>query len=446
MSLTTAFEAPKHWDIGKVMRRGPSSGNSNEGENYFSFKKLVEKAKRGRTSSTHGDAPPPPPPKDGPKRSFSPSFYSASHPSHQPKHSMSTEGSHGSRTGVGNGYPHHLNFTFTQVNLSHAALSPLHSSELGLNFQNTPSLPISPPFEPFRRPSGPPTKLPTPAERAKARIEAEREKEFETCLAIQEEEERQARIKAEKEEQRRQEDEEEARRKMKIEQDIRIAQLLKKQREYEQAKAEERFAQEAEERRKANKEKRLQEYYKSQAWRIEHEKSKEELLQRREEEQKRGEEIKMQERKRLFNTMKAEQSGRLELSGWMSVQTAGTVTWRRRWFTFDEKVLKFFKAQNDPSPVDVISVSDIRDVRNCGGPSEEEPAFIPNSFVIEEIHGCCWSLFTDTEDIMEKLMAALVFCSDVHKTGHPRSSSPTRNSTGAVSLSRIPRLSLGLSS
>ena len=46
----------------------------------------------------------------------------------------------------------------------------------------------------------------------------------------------------------------------------------------------------------------------------------------------------------------------------------------------------------------------------------------------------------------ERLMAALVFCSDVHKTGHPRSLSPTRNSAGAVSVSRIPRLSLGLSS
>lgn len=50
--------------------------------------------------------------------------------------------------------------------------------------------------------------------------------------------------------------------------------------------------------------------------------------------------------------------------------------------------------------MDVILVSDIRDVRDCGGPSEEEPAFIPNSFVIEEVHGCCWSLFTDTPDIM----------------------------------------------
>ena len=59
----------------------------------------------------------------------------------------------------------------------------------------------------------------------------------------------------------------------------------------------------------------------------------------------------MQERKRLFNNMKAEHSGRLEFSGWMSVQTAGTVTWRRRWYTFDEKTLKFFKAQNVRSPL-----------------------------------------------------------------------------------------------
>lgn len=448
MSLTTTFESPRHWDLGKVMRRRPSSGNSSEGDTHFSFKRLVEKARRGRTSPTPGgvDVPPPPPPKDGQKRSFSPSLYSATHPSHQHKFSTSSEGSNASRMGVENGYlgsPHHLNFTFSEVHISPSA--PMQASKLGLNSQNTVSPQVLPPFEPFRRPSGPPTKLPTPAERAKARIEAEREKEFQTCLAIQQEEERQAKIKADKEEQRRQEEEEEARRKAKIEQDIRIAQLLKKQREHEQAKADEKFAQEQEERRKANKEKRLQEHYRSEAWRIEQERSKEETLHQKKEERKREEEAKMQERKRLFNAMKADQPGKLELSGWMSVQTAGTVTWRRRWFAFDEKTLKLFKAQNDPSPVDVIVVSDVRDVRGCGGPSEEEPAFIPNSFVIEEVHGCCWSLFTDTQNSMERVMAALIFCSDVHKTGHSRNSSPTRHSSGALSTSRIPRLSLGLS-
>ncbi|KAF9785110.1 hypothetical protein BJ322DRAFT_1061390 [Thelephora terrestris] len=417
MPLTTTFESSKHWDLGRVMRRRPSSGNSSEGDNHFSFKRLVEKARRGRTSPTYGgdrDAPPPPPPKDGPRRSFSPSFYSASRPSHQAKGSTSTEGSHGSRSNMENGYsksPHHVNFTFSEVHISsNIPMNPMNASRLGINSQKSASPLVSPPFEPFRRPAGPPMKLPTPAERAKARIEAEREKEFETCLAIQEEEERQARIKAEKEEQRRQEEEEEVRRKAKIEQDIRIAQLLKKQREHAQAKVDEQFVQEVEERRKANKEKRLQEHYRSQAWRIEQEVLKEETIHKKEEDKKRGEEVKMQERKRLFNTLKAsaEHSGRLELSGWISVQTAGTVTWRRRWFTFDEKTLKFFKAQNDASPVDLIVVSDIRDVRNCGGPSEEEPTFIPNSFVIEEVHGCCWSLFTDTQDAMVCLQSVLV--------------------------------------
>ena len=247
--------------------------------------------------------------------------------------------------------PHHLNFTFSEVQIPpHSPPIPMHSYKSGHDFQTTVSPPVSPPnskFEPFRRPSGPPTKLPTPAERARARIEAEREKEFEACLAVQEEEERQARIKAEKEELRRQEEEEETRRVAKLEQDIRLAQLLRKQREHEQARADEKFAQEAEERRRANKEKRLQEHYRSEAWRIEQERNKEQSILKREEERKRGEEAKMQERKRLFNTMKAEQSpARLQLSGWMSVQTAGALTWRRRWYTFDEKTLKLFKTRN----------------------------------------------------------------------------------------------------
>ena len=254
--------------------------------------------------------------------------------------------------------PHHLNITFTEVHISsHTSLIPGHGSKFPPDpTKRTNPLPALPPlpsskFEPFRRPSGPPMKIPTPAERSKARIEAEREKEFEACLAIQQEEERQARIKVEKEEQRRQEEEEEVRRKAKIEQDIRIAQLLKKQREFEQAKADEKFAQQVEERRKANKEKRLQEYYKSQAWRIEQERSKEEMVHQKEAERRIEEEVKMRERKRLFDALKAEHSGKLELSGWMSVQTAGTVTWRRRWFTFDEKTLKFFKTNNVRLPL-----------------------------------------------------------------------------------------------
>ena len=253
--------------------------------------------------------------------------------------------------------PHHLNFTFSEVRI------PPHTpSKPGPNRTTSPppfhASPANNKFEPFRRPSGPPTKIPTPAERANARIEAEREREFEACLAVQQEEERQARIKAEKEELRRQEEEEEARRIAKLEQDIRLAQLLRKQREHDQAKADEKFAQEAEERRKANKEKRLQEHYRSEAWRIEQERSKEQSLLRRGEEKKRWEEAKMQERKRLFNNVKAEQSGRLQLSGWMSVQTAGSVTWRRRWYTFDEKTLKLFKTQNVCSSTWVLLFTD----------------------------------------------------------------------------------------
>ena len=323
-------------------------------------------------------------------------------------------------------------------------------------------------------------KIPTPAERAKARIEAEREKEFETCLAVREEEERQAKIKAEKEELRRQEEEEEARRKAKLEQDIRIAQLLRKQREHEQAKADEKFAQEAEERRKANKEKRLQEHYKTQAWRIEQERSKEQTHLQREEEARRGEEAKMQERKRLFNNMKDEHSGPLQLSGWMSVQAAGTVTWRRRWYTFDEKTLKLFKTQNVcsslllfstaegasrrthlpwmslPSPISatsgIVGALQKKNLRSSQTPSSSRK---PTDVVGPSLptHRTLWfvsvlslSLPTlTTTHTQERIMAALIFCSDVHKTAPSRSSSPTSRSSRALSISRIPRLSLGLS-
>lgn len=94
--------------------------------------------------------------------------------------------------------------------------------------------------------------------------------------------------------------------------------------------------------------------------------------------------------------------------------------------------------------VDVIALSDIRTVRDCGDPSEEEPTFTPNlnSFMIEETSGCCWSLFTDTAEEKVRflspsvnpistrsqvgVMAALIFSSEVHRKLDP--------------VSRIPRL------
>lgn len=255
--------------------------------------------------------------------------------------------SKGSQRNIGNGYQKFpVDITLAEVHMSSPASKPV------LNFQSTTSLHAAPPppalpskfnsrFKPLPR-SGPPTKLPTPAERAKARIEAEREKEKEISLVIQQEEERQARLKAEKEEQRRREEEEEARRREKIEQDIRFAQILKKRREQKQADEDEKFLRRVEERRRVNKAKRIQVHYKSQALRNEQEVSKKETPQEMKEERRK--EI-MQECKKLFDTMSAECSGRLKLDGWISVQSAGTVTWRRRWFVLDKEGLRFFKAQ-----------------------------------------------------------------------------------------------------
>jgi len=46
----------------------------------------------------------------------------------------------------------------------------------------------------------------------------------------------------------------------------------------------------------------------------------------------------------------------------------------------------------------------------------------------------------------EKIMAALIFCSDVHKTGPSRRPPLNDRPTGILSISRIPRLSLDHSS
>lgn len=190
----------------------------------------------------------------------------------------------------------------------------------------------------------------------------------------------------------------------------------------------------------------------------------------------------MQERKKLFNSIKVEQSGRLQLSGWVSVQAAGTVTWRRRWYTFDEKILKFFKAQNvcssafalllftdrlshrthllwmsSSSPIYATSgtagalqkrnlglfqtLSSSRKSTDAVGPfllTHTTPWFVPISPLPAPI--------VIAKHSQDRIMAVLIFCSDVHKTSPSRRSSLTGRSTAILSVSRIPRLPQGVSS
>ena len=77
--------------------------------------------------------------------------------------------------------------------------------------------------------------------------------------------------------------------------------------------------------------------------------------------------------------------------------------------------------------MDVITLSDIRDVRDCGDVSEEEPGFIPNSFVIEEVHRYCWSIFTDTQD-------ALVCLCPIPVSSCPDHNTSTGENNGRVDL------------
>jgi hypothetical protein len=53
--------------------------------------------------------------------------------------------------------------------------------------------------------------------------------------------------------------------------------------------------------------------------------------------------------------------------------------------------------QDLDEPSDVIQIADIRDVRDAGALAEEEPEFIPFSFVVEEAEAGCWSMFTDDQ-------------------------------------------------
>ncbi len=172
-----------------------------------------------------------------------------------------------------------------------------------------------------------------PSERAWLRMEMQRQKEEEEREAIRAEEERQKRIKRKKEELKRREEEEAERRKAAIQAEALQIAAERRRRKEEERLEEERIAREREERKRAEREKRFEEHLRLEEWRKEQQKIVEEAA-RREKETKRREEQERNEKILKVESVMKQKGSEEAMTGYVTIQTDGSVMWRRRFYKF----------------------------------------------------------------------------------------------------------------
>jgi len=243
-----------------------------------------------------------------------------------------------------------------------------------------------------------------PAERAKRRQETQRRQEIEDEIAAREEALRQARIKREKEEVIRKHEEEERRRRESLEQDLRRAASLKAEKEEEERAASELRVIERELKKRVDAEKRLNEARRIEASRREEQRRLDELERLEEEARRQIEDVKQMSRTTALQLRKARLSGGDHIihRGWVTMQNANSLVWRRRWFELTETSMKLYKNDKDLSKVlDTVELTGrIAGVKEWSDGFEELRA-MPHSFAVV-FSGSQESLSAYTDSSREK--------------------------------------------
>lgn len=344
--------------------------------------------------------PPPTPPKD--PQVFSPQFS----PQSQPRSHHREDSSDGAYLAY---HSHHHDYDNTQVH------DNIHDSSRGRGNIISDVIHITREesdmvvIEPQRLPTAleakwanEPYKIADPAERARRRIEAKRQKEEEERQAVEEEAERQRLLKLRKQATLEKEMEEECLRKAMLEKEVKEATAARMRRERQMEEEEEIRAREAAEKKRVDKERRTEEVRRLEEWRTEKQRRSEEMVRRKEEE------IETQEKERKARVKMVEAKIRKDsttemMTGWVTVQTSDALAlmWRRRFFKFVGSTMYFY-----PSPkVDEFSPVLYVELRGHVGALREwhegyeELEYIPHSFAIEFTDGRGpWSMFSDSEE------------------------------------------------
>ncbi|KAH9840121.1 uncharacterized protein C8Q71DRAFT_855409 [Rhodofomes roseus] len=248
----------------------------------------------------------------------------------------------------------------------------------------------------------------TPDELELRRREALRRKEREEEQARREEEEHQERLRQAKEEEVRRYEQEERKRKAILQSELRYAAEQRTRKEAMEREAEEKRRTTLEERRKADRERRIQETQKLQAWRSEQAKRAQDISGKRQEMRRKV----LDERRALAARLKAAATttgGRHVLSsGWVTVQSEQSGAWKRRYYQLDDEKLYLFKNKEETDqPQEAVKVSTVGSVKDWQEGYEELEG-VPHSFAVEFGDGrYAWSMYTDSAEEKEHLVAVL---------------------------------------
>lgn len=166
----------------------------------------------------------------------------------------------------------------------------------------------------------------------KRRDEALKQRQLEEQAAEAQERERQARIKAEKEQLARELQEQETRRRQILSEQLRHAALVRQEREERERQEEAARRRQLEARRAADKERRMRHAQQAQEWMAQRARQQEEEARRRTESRKK---IQDERKARSLPVRRSMFSSKVlanfNYSGWITVQSADGVAWRRRW-------------------------------------------------------------------------------------------------------------------
>lgn len=182
-----------------------------------------------------------------------------------------------------------------------------------------------------------------PAERARRRRERVLQREREEQEALEAEAERQRQLKQQKEEFERTEKEEEAQRKADIEREVRRITAERRRRELLEKEEDERKHQELEERKRADRERRLEEHRRADEWRMAQAR-KGEMAARQAAEVKRQEEAERKRRIHQAAVKVKHTKEELELTGWITVQSADSLSWKRRYYKFADNTVYLYRS------------------------------------------------------------------------------------------------------
>lgn len=186
-----------------------------------------------------------------------------------------------------------------------------------------------------------------PHTRSEQRERARRAAEAEERKTRREEAARQARIKAQRAAEAQQAEEAERARRTQLERDLAHKVAARLAREEEERQEEERRVREREERRRRGAEKRAETARRFEEWKLEETRRREELARAEEELKSRA--IERREAARAAAAKRRRESrlagDNLLLSGWLTVQSSGSVAWRRRYFQLTDTVLRLYNLE-----------------------------------------------------------------------------------------------------